>query len=216
MSFPTTEVINTWFQDAHTTAVAAGGSVYVMEKRAEQEVVNSVLRWAYLTMLDELEDLNYPTSSRVRIRVTELLSKLHMTDDVDDTEDEEFVDDYNDDEDEEDEDEDEEDEDEEDEITRKSGINLNTCTKGQKLKLRNGEIVTYEGPSGRKGYSHKCGSILYTNEGKYYDDNVKDEWDVVEILPLEDEDATEEPSVQVDTDLAIEIVGALLKAITSK
>ena len=32
----------------------------------------------------------------------------------------------------------------------------------------------------------------------------------------EDEDASEEPSVQVDTDLAIEIVGALLKAITSK
>ena len=37
MFFPTTEVINNWFQDAHTTAVAAGGSVYVMEKRAERE-----------------------------------------------------------------------------------------------------------------------------------------------------------------------------------
>ena len=209
MSFPTTEVINTWFQNAHTTAVAAGGSVYVMEKRAEQEVVNSVLRWAYLTMLDELEDLNYPMFSRVRLRVAEMLNSLSTADDVDDTEDEEFVDDYN------DENEDE-DEDEEDEITRKSGINLNTCTKGQKLKLRNGEIVTYEGPSGHKGYSHKCGSILYTNEGKYYDDNVKDAWDVVEILPLEDKTTSEEPSIQVDTDLAIEIVGALLKAITSK
>ena len=134
MSFPTTEMINTWFQDAHTTAVAAGGSVYVMEKRAEQEVVNSVLRWACLTMLDELEELNYPTSSRVRIRVSEMLNKLYTADDVDDTEEEEFVDDYNDDED--------EDED--------------------------------------------------------------------------DEDVTKEPSVQVDTELAIEIVGALLKAITSK
>ena len=130
MSFPTTEVINTWFQDAHTTAVAAGGSVYVMEKRAEQEVVSSVLRWACLTMLDELEELNYPTSSRVRLRVAEMLSALYdMTSADDDTEEEEFVDDYNDD---------------------------------------------------------------------------------------EDEDASEEPSVQVDTDLAIEIVGALLKAITSK
>ena len=134
MSFPTTEVINTWFQNAHTTAVAAGGSVYVMEKRAEQEVVNSVLRWACLTMLDELEDLNYPTSSRVRVRVTEMLNKLYTAGDVDESEneEEEFVDDYNDDEDE------------------------------------------------------------------------------------EDEDVTKEPSVQVDTDLAIEIVGALLKAITSK
>ena len=96
MSFPTTEVINAWFQDAHTTAVAAGGSVYVMEKRAEHEVVSSVLRWAYLTMLDELEDLNYPTSSRVRIRVYEMLDELYTTDGVDDTEDDELVDDYND------------------------------------------------------------------------------------------------------------------------
>ena len=134
MSFPSTEVINTWFQNAHTTAVAAGGSVYVMEKRAEQEVVSSVLRWACLTMLDELEDLNYPTSSRVRIRVAEMLNNLYTADDVDDTEDEEFVDDYN----------DEEDED------------------------------------------------------------------------AEDKDASEEPSIEVDTDLVIEIVGALLKAITSK
>ena len=135
MSFPSTEIINTWFQNAHTTAVAAGGSVYVMEKRAEQEVVNSVLRWAYLNMLDELEDLNYPDSSRVRVRVAEMLDNLYTADDVDDTEDEEFVDDYNDDEDED------------------------------------------------------------TNK---------------------DETTSEEPSIVVDTDLAIEIVGALLKAITSK
>ena len=96
MSFPTTEVINAWFQDAHTTAVNAGGSVYVMEKRAEQEVVKDVLRWAYLTMLDELEDLNYPTSSRVRIHVAGMLDELYTTDGVDDTEDDELVDDYND------------------------------------------------------------------------------------------------------------------------
>ena len=135
MSFPSTEVINTWFQNAHTTAVAAGGSVYVMEKRAEQEVVSSVLRWACLTMLDELEDLNYPTSSRVRIRVAEMLNSLYAAGDVDEIEnEEEFVDDYNDDEDED----------------------------------------------------------------------------------AEDKDASEEPSIEVDTDLAIEIVGALLKAITSK
>jgi len=96
MSFPTTEVINAWFQDAHTSAVKAGGSVYVMEKRAEQEVVKDVLRWAYLTMLDELEDLNYPTSSRVRIHVAGMLDELYTTDGVDDTEDDELVDDYND------------------------------------------------------------------------------------------------------------------------
>jgi hypothetical protein len=96
MSFPITEIINNWFQDAHTTAVKAGGSVYVMEKRAEQEVVKGVLRWAYLTMLDELEDLNYPNGSRVHIRVAEMLYELYTTDGVDDTEDDELVDDYND------------------------------------------------------------------------------------------------------------------------
>ena len=135
MSFPPTEIINTWFQDAHTTAVAAGGSVYVMEKHAEREIITHVLKWAYLNMLDELEDLNYPANSRVRVRVTEMLVSLCTADDVDDTEDEEFVDDYNDDEDED------------------------------------------------------------TNK---------------------DETTSEEPLIVVDTDLAIEIVGALLKAITSK
>ena len=96
MSFPTTEVINNWFENAHTTAVAAGGSVYVMEKRAEQEVVKYVLRWACLTMLDELEDLNYPTSSRVRIRVGEMLTALYDMEPS--TDNDELVDDYIDDE----------------------------------------------------------------------------------------------------------------------
>ena len=189
MSFPSTGLINTWFQDAHTTALAAGGSVYVMEKRAEQEVVSSVLRWACLTMLDELEDLNYPTSS---------------------TEDEEFVDDCNDEEDDEDEDA------TEDKTTKESEINLNTCTKGQKLKLRNREIVSYEGPFVSVVFPHKAGGSHYTSKGKYYADGEQSQWDIVEILPLEDKDTSEESSIEVGTDLVIEIVGALLKAITSK
>jgi hypothetical protein len=126
MSFPTTEVINNWFQDAHTTAIAAGGSVYVMEKRAERKVVKDVLRWACLTMLDELEDLNYPTSSRVHIRVGEMLTALY---DMEPSTDDELVDDYIDD---------------------------------------------------------------------------------------EEDNEDEEPSMQVDTDLAIEVVNALIKAIISK
>lgn len=97
MSFPTTEFINSWFQNAHAIAIAAGGSVYVMEKRAEQEVVKDVLKWACLTMLDELEDLNYPTDSRVRIHVVEMLTALYdMTPAADDND--KLVDDYIDDE----------------------------------------------------------------------------------------------------------------------
>lgn len=206
MSFPSTEVINAWFQDAHTTAVAAGGSVYVMEKRAEQEVVKDVLTWACQIMLHELEDLNYPINSRVSVRVTEMLVSLCTADDVDDTEDEEFVDDYN----------DEEDNEEEDETTKESEIDLNTCKIGQKLKDRNGKIVSYDGPSIVAKFPHKAGGSHYTSKGEYYDDGQESQWDIVEILPLEDETTHEEPSIVVDTDLAIEIVGALLKAITSK
>jgi hypothetical protein len=203
MSFPTNEVINSWFQSAHTTAVKAGGSVYVMEKRAEQEVVNSVLRWACLNMLDELEDLNYTTSSRVRIRVSEMLDELYITDNVDYTEDDELVDDYND----EDEDEDEE----------ESVIDLNKCKIGQKLRLRNGAIVTYDGTTDNDHeYPHTAHGFIYTNNGNYYDDGEQSKYDIVEILPIKNQDVNEEPSVDVDTDLAIEIVGALLKAITSK
>jgi hypothetical protein len=203
MSFPTNEVINSWFQDAHAIALNAGGSVYVMEKRAEQEVVSSVLRWAYLTILDELEDLNYPTSSRVRVRVSEMLDKLYTTDGVDDIEDDELVDDYND----EDEDKDEE----------ESVIDLNKCKIGQKLRLRNGAIVTYDGTTDNDHeYPHTAHGFIYTNNGNYYDDGEQSKYDVVEIFPIKNQDVNEEPSVNVDTDLAIEIVGALLKAITSK
>jgi len=107
MSFPTNEVINSWFQDAHTSAVAVGGSVYVMEKHAEHKVVSNVLRWAYVNMLDELEDLNYPTGSRINVRINELLEELYPNHNVEYIKEDEPVDDYNDDEDE-DEDEDEE------------------------------------------------------------------------------------------------------------
>jgi hypothetical protein len=198
MSFPSTKVINNWFQDAHTSAVKAGGSVYVMEKRAEQEVVKDVLRWAYLTMLDELEDLNYPTSSRVRIRVGEMLTALYGMEPA--TEDDELVDDYID----EDEDEDE------NTIEKEVKINLNTCRIGQKLRLRNGEIVTYDGTTDNNHeYPHTAHGCIYTNNGNYYDDGEQSKYDIVEIFPIKNQDV-------VDTDLAIEIVGALLKAITSK
>jgi hypothetical protein len=205
MSFPTNEVINSWFQDAHTSAVKAGGSVYVMEKRAEHEVVNSVLRWACLTMLDELEDLNYPASSRVRIRVGEMLTELYGM--VPSTEDDELVDDYID-----------EDEDEDENTTEKEvKINLNTCRIGQKLRLRNGAIVTYDGPTDNDHeYPHTAHGFIYTNNGNYYDDGEQSKYDIVKIFPIKNQDVNEEPSVNVDTDLAIEIVGALLKAITSK
>ena len=92
----------------------------------------------------------------------------------------------------EDEDEDEEDADAiENETTKESKINLNTCKIGQKLKLRDGGIVSYEGPSPHNGYPHRANCVFYTNDGKFYDDNIKDELDIVEILPLENEDESD-------------------------
>jgi len=202
MSFPSTQEINLWFQNAHTSAIAAGGSVYVMEKRAEQEVVKDVIRWAYLTMLDELGNLNYPTSSRVRIRVVEMLDKLYNMDDVNDTEDDEFVDDYNDDKDE-----------DEDTTKKESVINLNTCKAGQKLKLRNGNIVTYVGGTCLHEYPHGAGGKSYTSQGEYYDDGEQSEYDIVEILPMEDQDVDKESSVEINEDLLREVTTALLKAL---
>ena len=77
-------------------------------------------------------------------------------------------------------------------------INLNTCVKGQKLLLRNGEIVTYV-QSGWSGYyphgtrteSEDC--LSYTDEGSYHSDGTISGFDVAEILPLETTD--KHPSV---------------------
>jgi hypothetical protein len=153
-------------------------------------------------MLDELEDLNYPTSSRVRIRVAEMLDKLYNMDDVNDTEDDEFVDDYNDDEDE-----------DEDTTKKESVINLNTCKAGQRLKLRNGNIVTYVGGTCLHEYPHAAGSKSYTSQGEYYGDNEQSEYDIVKILPMEDQDVDKESSVEINKDLLREVTTALLKAL---
>ena len=103
-------------------------------------------------------------------------------------------------------------------MTIETGIDLNSCVPGQQVKLRDERIVTYNGLiDDNILYTHQVDDYSYVSNGRFWDDSMRTSTkDVVEILPLEDEDASEEPSVQVDTDLAIEIVGALLKAITSK
>jgi len=202
MSFPSTQEINLWFQNAHTSAIAAGGSVYVMEKHAEQEVVKYVLRHAYVTILEELHDLNYPNNSRISVRVTELLDQICNINNVDDTKDNEFVDDYNDDEDE-----------DEDTTKKEYVINLNTCKTWQKLRLRNGKIVTYAGNTNLYEYPHSAGGKSYTSQGEYYDDGEQSEYDIVEILPIEDQDVDKESSVEINEDLLREVTTALLKAL---
>ena len=94
---------------------------------------------------------------------------------------------------------DDEDEDEEDagaiedETTKESKINLDTCKIGQKLKLRNGKIVTYNGPSTNSDFPHRAGYSVYTHKGAYYSAGEQSKWDIVEIFSLEDEEEKDCP-----------------------
>ena len=78
-------------------------------------------------------------------------------------------------------------------------VNLNTCVEGQKLRLRNEELVKYVG-------RHHCSDATYNHEaitengkpytytdGGGYFRNYQDMRDVIEILPLETTD--KHPSV---------------------
>jgi hypothetical protein len=67
-------------------------------------------------------------------------------------------------------------------------IDLNTCIPGQKVKLRNGDIVEYieSTPVGNADtYAHSVDGYAYMNDGSYWKDRRESELDVVEILPLE-------------------------------
>ena len=78
-------------------------------------------------------------------------------------------------------------------------VNLNTCVKGQKLRLRNEELIKYVGRRhcGDATYNHEAitengKSCTYTDSGSYFGSG-QDMRDVIEILPLETTD--KHPSV---------------------
>ena len=65
---------------------------------------------------------------------------------------------------------------------------LRTCVRGQKLRLRDGRIVTYKRETGSSEYPHQtCSGGTYTDEGYYWLDKARANSDVIEILPLEKE-----------------------------
>lgn len=84
MAFPTTTQINVWFENAHTNALATGGTVYTMEKYAEQEVVKRVLYWAYTNMLEEVAELGYGNRSRITKCIEAALTELGQDQNTDD------------------------------------------------------------------------------------------------------------------------------------
>jgi hypothetical protein len=76
-------------------------------------------------------------------------------------------------------------------------VNLNTCVKGQKLRLRRGRIVTYVYSDRSSAYPHKTRTeeghyLSYPCDGSFYAENYLD---VVEILPLEATELASHPSV---------------------
>ena len=69
-------------------------------------------------------------------------------------------------------------------------LNLSTCVRGQKLRLRCGKVVTYVQSGWTSDYPHKTmaentDTFSYTDYGSYHADTTLSGYDVVEILPLE-------------------------------
>ena len=71
----------------------------------------------------------------------------------------------------------------------KTEIDLNTCVLGQKVKLRDGTISTYNGLiNENRIYTHSVYGYSYTNNGRFWEkDGRTSTKDVVEILPIEEE-----------------------------
>jgi len=78
-----------------------------------------------------------------------------------------------------------------------SGIDLTTCVRGQKVKLRDETIATYNGVIDENEiYTHSVGGYSYTERGTFwYEDDCISPKDVVEILPMEEEPAKPTPEL---------------------
>jgi hypothetical protein len=72
-------------------------------------------------------------------------------------------------------------------MTTQSNIDLDTCVRGQKVKLRDETIATYDGVIDENEiYTHAVNGYSYTRRGTFWMDNDRaSAKDVVEILPLE-------------------------------
>jgi hypothetical protein len=75
-------------------------------------------------------------------------------------------------------------------MTTQSNIDLSTCVRGQKVKLRDETIATYDGVIDENEiYTHAVNGYSYTKRGTFWmEDDRTSTKDVVEILPLEEEE----------------------------
>jgi len=72
-------------------------------------------------------------------------------------------------------------------MTTQSNIDLDTCVRGQKVKLRDGTVATYDGVIDENEiYTRAVNGYSYTRRGTFWmEDDRTSTKDVVEILPLE-------------------------------
>ena len=76
-------------------------------------------------------------------------------------------------------------------------IDLSTCVRGQKVKLRDETIATYDGVIDENEiYTHAVNGYSYTRRGSFWMENDRTSTkDVVEILPIEEEPAKPIPEL---------------------
>ena len=90
-----------------------------------------------------------------------------------------------------------------------SGIDLTTCVRGQKVKLRNGDIGEYDcsTPVGDADtYAHSVDGYAYMTDGSYWKDRRESDLDIVEILPIEGESAKPTPELTPSITDQIDVV----------
>ena len=82
-------------------------------------------------------------------------------------------------------------------MTTQSNIDLDTCVQGQKVKLRDETIATYNGVIDENEiYTHAVDDYSYTRRGSFWmEDDRTSPKDVVEILPVEEEPAKPTPEL---------------------
>ena len=90
-------------------------------------------------------------------------------------------------------------------MTTNNKIDLNTCTSGQLVRLRDGKIGVYNGLIDENEiYTHSVDGYSYISDGSFWEDDRKSPNDVVEILPLEEEpvkappETTQQVTDQID------------------
>jgi hypothetical protein len=81
-------------------------------------------------------------------------------------------------------------------MTFETSIDLNNCVKGQKVKLRDGTIATYNGViDEHETYTHAVDCYSYTGDGCFWNDDRTSTKDVVELLLIEEEPAKPTPEL---------------------